>query len=144
MSDISTPPMGVNKVDAWQTSWDVGTFESDEPRRISPAWSPSITPEAETQTEPGNDFSKKGEMWQYPCEACGQPLPSKKTTQDSEWDLSLYVWFRELSCIFIISEYVKSFVLYTNYRLDWSSLERSRCGTNPYSHRISLWKLLYL
>ena len=44
-SDISTLPMGVSTVDAWQISSDVGTSETDEPRRISLASGPSSIPE---------------------------------------------------------------------------------------------------
>ena len=51
-SGISKPSMMVNSVNAWETSSDMGTFYSDEPRRVSLASCPSSTSRK-------NDVSKK-------------------------------------------------------------------------------------
>ena len=42
-SDISTPPMGISTTDSWQPTSDVGTLDSDDPRRIYNTSSPSYT-----------------------------------------------------------------------------------------------------
>ena len=43
ISDVPTLSVGVSTVDAWQTSSGVGTFDKDEPQRISTQSSPSST-----------------------------------------------------------------------------------------------------
>ena len=99
-SPISTPPMNLSTIEGWETShtttedntfysseneprrfyWDSlldETFESNEPRRVSPAGSPSSTPlpppRQKRRLSIGMSFLKKGGVSQHTCQACGQP-----------------------------------------------------------------------
>ena len=105
-SSISSPPMNLSSIEGWETPhtttddntfylcdneprrvyWDFSpneTFESSEPRRVSPARSPSSTPQPpprrKTRLSIGMSFPQKGGVSQHTCEACGQPLPQRKT-----------------------------------------------------------------
>ena len=105
-SPISTPPMNLNTIGGWETPhtttddntfysseneprrvyWDISpneTFESNEPRRVSPARSPSSTPPPPPRRKRplsiGMFFPQKGRVSQHTCGACGQPLPERKT-----------------------------------------------------------------
>ena len=105
-SPISTPPMNLSTIEGWETPhtttddntfysseneprrvyWDFlpdETFESNEPRRVSPARRPPSTPppppRQKRRQSIGMSFPKKGGVSQHTCEACGQPLPPKKT-----------------------------------------------------------------
>ena len=105
-SPISTPPMNVSTIEGWETPqtttddntiysseneprcvyWDFSpdeTFDSNEPRRVSPAESPSSTPppplRQKRNLSMGMSFLQKGGVSQHICEACGQPLPEKNT-----------------------------------------------------------------
>ena len=104
-SPISTTPMNVSTIEGWDTThtttddstfytddeprrvyWDISssdTFNSNEPRNVSVASSPSSTPPPpRRQTRKlsiGMSFPKKGGVSQHTCEACGQPLPQIKT-----------------------------------------------------------------
>ena len=66
--------------------WDFSpdeTFDSNEPRRVSPAESPSSTPprppRQKRRLSMGTSFPQKGGVSQHICETCGQPLPDRKT-----------------------------------------------------------------
>ena len=66
--------------------WDFSpdkTIDSNEPRRMSPAESPSSTPplppRQRKRLNMGRYFPQKGRVSQHICEACGQPLPERKT-----------------------------------------------------------------
>ena len=105
-SPISTPPMNLSTVEGWETPhtttddntfyssekeprrvyWDFSpdkTFDSNEPRRVSPARSPYSTPPPPSQQKRrlsmGMSFPQKGGVSQHICEACGQQLPERKT-----------------------------------------------------------------
>ena len=107
-SPISTPPMNLSTIDDWETThtttddntfyscdneprgvyWDLSTdetFESKEPRRVYPTRSPSSTPppppRQKRRLSMGMSFPQKwgGGVSQHTCEACGQPLPQRKT-----------------------------------------------------------------
>ena len=107
-SPISTPPVNVSTIEGWDTNynttddntfysseneprrvyWDISstvTFDSNEPRNVSVASSPSSTPpppwRQKRKLSIGMSFPKKGGVSQHTCEACGQPLPPKKTHQ---------------------------------------------------------------
>ena len=100
-SPISTPPMNVSTIEGWDTTytttddntfcsseseprrvyWDISssdTFDSNEPRNVSAASSPSSTPPAPPRQKKrlsmGMSFPQKGGVSQHTCEACGQPL----------------------------------------------------------------------
>ena len=103
-SPISTPPMNVSTIEGWDTThtttdndtfytddesrrvyWDISssdTFESNEPRIVSVASSPSSTlplpPRQKRTLSMGMSFPQKGGVSQHTCEACGQPLPQGK------------------------------------------------------------------
>ena len=66
----------------WDLSPD-GTFDSNEPRSVSPAESPSSTPlpppQQKRRLSMGMSFPKKGGVSQNICEASGQTLPDRKT-----------------------------------------------------------------
>ena len=103
---ISTPPMNVSTNEGWETPhtatddntfyssgneprrvyWDFSpneTFDSNEPRRVSFASSPSSIPpplpRQKRKLSIGMPFHKMGGVSQHTCEACGQPLPARKT-----------------------------------------------------------------
>ena len=105
-SPISTPPMNLSTIDDWETThtttddntfysseneprrvyWDFPadeTFESNEPRRVYPTRSPSSTPppppRQKRRLSMGMSFPQRGGVPQHTCEACGQPLPQRKT-----------------------------------------------------------------
>ena len=105
-SPISTPPMNVSTIEGrgdtthtttkyatFYTSdeprrvyWEISssdTFDSIEPRNVSVASSPSSTPppprRQKRKLSIGMSFVKKRGVSQQTCEACGQPLPPKKT-----------------------------------------------------------------
>ena len=103
-SPISTPPMNVSTIEGWDTThtttdndtfctdveprrvyWDISwsdTFDSNEPRNVSVASSPSSTPppppRQKRRLSMGMSFPQKGGVSQHTCEACGQPLPQGK------------------------------------------------------------------
>ena len=104
-SPISTPPMNVSTIEGWDTTytttddntfysseneprrvyWDISssdTFDSNEPRNVSVASSPSYTPppppRQKRRLSMGMSFLQKGGVSQHTCEACGQPLPQGK------------------------------------------------------------------
>ena len=105
-SPISTPPMNLSAIESWETPhtttddntfysseneprrvyWDFSpdeTFDSNEPRRVSPAESASSTPppppRQKRRLSMGMSFPKKGGVSQHICEACSQPLPDRRT-----------------------------------------------------------------
>ena len=105
-SPISTPPMNSSTIESWETPhtttddntfysseneprrvyWDIlpsETFDSNEPRRVSFASSPSSTPppppRQKRRMSMGMTFPQKGGVSQHTCETCGQPLPTRKT-----------------------------------------------------------------
>ena len=104
-SPISTPPMNVSTIEGWDTTytttddatfytddeprrvyWDISTtdtFDSNEPRNVSVASSPSATPppprRQKRKLSIGLSFPKKAGVSQQTFEACGQPLPVRKT-----------------------------------------------------------------
>ena len=105
-SPISTPPMNVSTIESCDTTypttddntffsseseprrvyWDISssdTFDSNEPRNVSVASSPSFTPppprREKRKLSIGTSFPQEGGVSQHTCEACGQPLPPKKT-----------------------------------------------------------------
>ena len=101
-SPNSTPPMNLSTIEGWETPhtttedntfysseneprrvyWDFSpnkTIELNEPRRVSPAGSPSSTPRQKRKLSIGMSFPQKGGVSQHICEACGQPLPERKT-----------------------------------------------------------------
>ena len=103
-SSISTPPMNGSTTEGRDTThtttddstfytddeprrvyWDISssdTFDSNEPRNVSVASSPSSTPPPPRRQirklRTGMSLPKKGGMSQHTCEACGQPLPKEK------------------------------------------------------------------
>ena len=104
-SPYSTPPMNVSTIEGWDTTytttndstfysseneprrvyWDISssdTFDSNEPRNVSVASSPSSTPPPpprhKRRLSVGMAFPEKGGVSQHTCEACGQPLPQGK------------------------------------------------------------------
>ena len=104
-SPTSTPPMNVSTIEGWDTThtttdnntfyssdneprrlyWDVlssDTFDSNEPRNVSVASSPSSTPppppRQKRRLSMGMPFPQKGGVSQHTCEACGQHLPKEK------------------------------------------------------------------
>ena len=104
-SPISTPPMNVSTIEGLDTThtttddntfyssdnesrrvyWDISssdTFDSNEPRNVSVASSPSSTPPPPPRQKRtlsmGMSFPQKGGVSQHTCEACGQPLPQGK------------------------------------------------------------------
>ena len=104
-SPISTPPMNVSTIegrgDTTHTTtenatfytddeprrvyWDISssdTFDSNEPRNVSAASTPSSTPppprRQKRKLSIGMSFPKNGGVSQHTCEACGQPLPPKR------------------------------------------------------------------
>ena len=103
-SPNSTPPMNVSTIEGWHTTytttddatfytdveprrvyWHIlssDTFDSNEPRKVSVASSPSSTPRPprrQKKTQHRDVFSQKRGVSQHTCEACGQPLPPRKT-----------------------------------------------------------------
>ena len=105
-SPISTRPMNLSTIEGWETPdkttddntfysseneprrayWDFShdePFESNEPRRVSPAESPSSTPPPppgqKRTLSMGMSFPQKRGVSQHICEACGQPFPERKT-----------------------------------------------------------------
>ena len=104
-SPTSTPPMNVSTIDGWDTTytttddanfytsdeprrvyWVISSsdaFDSNEPRNVSVASSPSSTPppprRQKRKLSIGMSFPKKGGVSQHTCKACGQPLPVRKT-----------------------------------------------------------------
>ena len=105
-SPISTPPMNVSAIEDCDTTctttdgnilylseneprrvyWDISssdTFDSNEPRNVSVASSPSSTPPPprgqKRKLSIRMSFPKKGGVSQHTCEECGQPLPPKRT-----------------------------------------------------------------
>ena len=103
-SPISTPPMNVSTIEGWDTTytttddntfylseneprrvyWHISssdTIDSNEPRNVSVASSPSSTPPPPRRQKKkisiAMSFPIKGHL--HTCEACGQPLPPKKT-----------------------------------------------------------------
>ena len=101
-SPIPTPPMNVSTIEEWDTTyttaddntfysseneprrvyWDISssdTFDSNEPRSVSVASSPSSTPPPPPRQKRGlsmgMSFPQKGGVSQHTCEACSQPLP---------------------------------------------------------------------
>ena len=105
-SPISKPPMNLSTIEGWETPhtttddntfyssekeprrvhWDFSpneTFDSNEPRRVYFASSPSSTPppppRQKRRLSMGMSFPQKKVVSQHTCEACGQPLPAKKT-----------------------------------------------------------------
>ena len=105
-SPTSKPPMNLSTIEGWETPhtttddntfysseieprrvyWDFSpdeTLDSNEPRRVSPAESPSSTPpppqRQKRRLSMGMSFPRKGGVAQHICEACGQPLPERKT-----------------------------------------------------------------
>ena len=106
LSPISTPPLNASTIEGWDTPhtttddntfnsseneprrvyWDISsrdTFDSNEPRNVSVALSPSSTPppprKQKRKLSIGMSFPKKGGVSQHTCETCGQPLPARKT-----------------------------------------------------------------
>ena len=104
-SPISTPPMNLSTIEGWETPhtttddntfysseneprrvyWNSSpneTFESNEPRRVSPAGSPTSTPppppRQKRRPSMGMSFPQKGGVLQHTCEACGKTLPKEK------------------------------------------------------------------
>ena len=104
-SPISTPPMNLSTIEGGETphtrtddntfyssenkprrvyrdSYPNETFESSEPRRVSPAGSPTSTPppppRQKRRLSTWMSFPQKGGVSQHTCEACGQPLPKEK------------------------------------------------------------------
>ena len=104
-SPISTPPMNLSTSEGWETPhtttdanifypsehelrrvyWDFSpnaTFDSNEPRRVSFASSPSSTPppppRQKRKLSMGMSFPQKEGVMQHTCDACGQPLPARK------------------------------------------------------------------
>ena len=103
-SPISTPPMNVSTIEGWGTThtttdndtfytddeprrvyWDISSsdiFDSNEPRNVSVASSPSSTPppppRQKRRLSIGMSFLQKGGVLQHTCEACGQSLPQEK------------------------------------------------------------------
>ena len=104
-SPISTPPMNVSAFNSWGTThtttddatfytddeprrvyWHISssdTFDSNEPRNVSVASSPSSTSppprRQKRKLSTGMSFPKKGGVSQHTFEACGQHFPAKKT-----------------------------------------------------------------
>ena len=104
-SSISTPPMNLSTIEGWETphattddntfhsegglrrvSWDISpseTFYSNEPRQISlnsnPSSTPPPPPRQKRKLSMGMSFPQNGGVSQHNCEACGQPLPVRKT-----------------------------------------------------------------
>ena len=104
-SPIPTPSMNVSTTEGWDTAhtatddaifytdgeprrvyWDISssdTFDSNEPRNVSVASSPSFTPPPPRRQKRnfsrGMSFPKNGGVSQHTYEACGQPLPPRKT-----------------------------------------------------------------
>ena len=103
---ISTAPMNVSTIEGWgdtthtttddaifytddehrRVYWDIwssDTFDSNEPGNVSVASSPSSTPppprRQKRKLSIGMFFPKNSGVSQHTCEACGQPLPPKKT-----------------------------------------------------------------
>ena len=96
-SQISTPPMNVGTIEGWDTThtmtdndtfysddeprrvyWDISssdTFDSNEPRNVSVASSPSSTPppppRQKRRLSMGMSFPQKEGVSQHTCEACG-------------------------------------------------------------------------
>ena len=116
-SPISTPPVNVSTIEGWDPTynttdnntfysseneprrvyWDISsseTFDSNEPRNVSVASSPSSSPpplrRQKRKLSIGMSFPKKGGVSQHTCEACGQPLPPKKTPQCLEETQTFY------------------------------------------------------
>ena len=106
LSPISRPPMNLSSIQGWETPhnttdhntfysseneprrvyWDFSpdeTFDSNEPRRVSPAESPSSIPPPPPRNKRrlsmGMFFPQKGGLSQHICEACCQRLPQRKT-----------------------------------------------------------------
>ena len=103
-SPISTPPMNVSTIEGWDTTytttdndtfytddeprrvyWDISssdTFDSNEPRNVSVASSPSSTrlppPRQKRRLSMGMSFPRNGGVSQHTCEVCGQTLPQEK------------------------------------------------------------------
>ena len=104
-SPISTPPMNFNNIEGWDTTytttdnatfytdveprrvyWHISsseTFDTNEPRNVSVASSTCSTPpppgRQKRKLSKRMSFHKKGGVSQHTCEACGQPLPPRKT-----------------------------------------------------------------
>ena len=103
-SPILTPPMNVSTIEGWDSTrtttdndtfytddeprrvhWDISssdTFDSNEPRNVSVASSPSSTPppppRQKRRLSMGMSFPQKRGVSQHTCEACGQTLPKEK------------------------------------------------------------------
>ena len=104
-SPISTPPMNLSTIDGWETPhtttdnntfysseneprrvyWDFlpdETFESNEPRRVSPASSPSSTPppplRQKKRLSMGLSFPQKGECRSTPARHVANPYRKKR------------------------------------------------------------------
>ena len=100
------PPMNLSTIEGWETphtTTDDNTsnssdneprrvyrdfspdepIDSNEPRRVSPAESPSSTPPPPPRQKRtlsmGTSFPQKAGVSQHICETCGQPPPDRKT-----------------------------------------------------------------
>ena len=105
-SPISTPPLNLSKIEGWETPHTTtddntlplpeneprrvyrdfspnATFDSNEPRRVSFASSPSCKPppppRRKRRLSMEMSFPQKGGVLQHTCEACSQHLPARKT-----------------------------------------------------------------
>ena len=105
LSPMSTPPTNVSTIEGWETPHtttddntfyssekeprrvycDIAssdTFDSNEPTNVSVALSPSSTPPHPRRQRRKLSIemsSPKRGVSQHTCEACGQPLPARKT-----------------------------------------------------------------
>ena len=104
-SPISSHPMTISTTEGYETHhtttddntfysseneprrvyWDIyssDNFESNEPKNVSVASSPSSTPppprRQKRKISMGMPFPQKGGVSQHTCKACGQPLPREK------------------------------------------------------------------
>ena len=110
-SPISTPPIFVSTIEGWETPhtmtddntvysseneprrdyWDFspdGTFDSNEPRRVSPVSSPSSTPpdppRQKRKLSMGMSFPKKRERRRTPAGHAARPYHPKRHPNDQE------------------------------------------------------------
>ena len=134
---ISTPPINVSTIKGCETThtttndatfysddefrrvfWDTPsseTFDSNEPRHVSIASSPSSTSppprQQKIKVSTGMSFPKKAEASQHTCEAFGQPLPGIKETWCSGKSQTLHTFNQTLTiiitCIFNCCAYIR-------------------------------------
>ena len=106
--------------------WEISSsnnFDSNEPRNVYVASSPSSTPSPPRRQKRklsiGNSLLKKGRVSQHTCEACGQPLPTQKDTLMLRRNSNIFYFLLDFNY-----NYIKYFncCAYIRIRIDYVTL----------------------